>query len=142
MQGCVVSGNGAQVTGISFGSLNFGSHSAVQTGLVEVMAGGSLGMQAQVICTPGTSVQISVDGGLHLQGAQRRMANGAGQYIPYSLSLVRSGPPPTPIPPHSPVAITSDGTAIALPLRASATLPGAGAPAGLYSDQLQLVVSW
>lgn len=140
VQGCVVFGSSSQTTGITFGSIDFGSHAAVNVGAVNAMAGNSMGGQAQLVCTPGTTVQISVNGGQYPVGAQRRMSNGAGKFIPYSLALVQGTP--TLLPPNTPVGIATDGTPTALPVRGTVTLPGAGTASGIYSDNVQVVVSW
>lgn len=140
VQGCIVFGGSSQTSGIPFGAINFGSHPALNTGVVNAMAGSSMGTQAQLVCTPGTTVQISVNGGLHPVGSQRRLSNGAGKYIPYSLSLMQGTP--TALPPNAAVGITTDGTPTALPLRGTVALPGTGIAAGIYTDTLQVVVSW
>ena len=138
--GCIVSGNSSQVTGVPFGSVNFGTHSAVSTGAVSAMASNDLGMQAKLVCTAGTAAQVSVNGGLNLQGAQRRLSNGAGQFIPYTLSLVAGAV--TALTPNVPVGITMGTTATALPIRGNLVLPGSSAMAGTYVDTVQVTVTW
>lgn len=140
VQGCIVFGSSLQTSGIDFGSINFGSHAALNVGAISAMAGNSMGGQAQLVCTPGTTVQISVSGGQNPDGAQRRMSNGAGKFIPYSLALIQGTP--TALPPHTPVGITTDGTPTALPLMGTVMLPGTGTAAGIYTDSVQVVVSW
>lgn len=140
VRGCVVSGNTGQVSGIPFGSINFGSHPALQSGNVQSMAGSSMGSQAKLVCTPGTAVQISVDGWQNRQGAQRRMSNGAGKYVPYNLELVQGTP--ALLAPNVPVGLVIDATPLALPVRGTATLPGATAAAGIYADTVQVTLSW
>ena len=140
VQGCIVFGSSSQTNGISFGAIDFGSHAALNVGAVSAMAGNSMGAQAQLVCTPGTTVQISVNGGQHPDGAQRRMSNGNGKFIPYSLALGQGTP--TPLPPNTAVGITTDGTPTALPLLGTVVLPGIGTAAGIYTDSVQVVVSW
>lgn len=140
VNGCIVSGNSSQVTGVPFGSVNFGTHSAVSTGSVAAMASNDMGMQAKLVCTAGTAAQVSVNGGLNLQGAQRRLSNGAGQFIPYTLSLVAGTV--TALTPNVAVGITMGTTPTALPIRGNLVLPGSAAMAGIYADTVQVTVTW
>ncbi|WP_082604044.1 spore coat protein U domain-containing protein [Acidovorax sp. Root217] len=140
VSGCIVSGNSSQVTGVPFGSVNFGTHSAVSTGTVTAMASNDMGMQAQLVCTAGTAAQVSVNGGLNLQGAQRRLSNGAGQFIPYTLSLVAGTV--TALAPNVAVGITMGTTPTALPIRGNLVLPGSAAMAGTYVDTVLVTVTW
>ncbi len=140
VSGCIVSGNSSQVTGVPFGSVNFGTHYAVSTGTVAAMASNDMGMQAKLVCTAGTAVQVSVNGGLNLQGAQRRLSNGGGQFIPYTLSLVAGMV--TALAPNVPVGITMGATPTALPIRGNLVLPGSAAMAGTYVDTVQVTVTW
>ncbi|MES2609620.1 MAG: spore coat protein U domain-containing protein [Pseudomonadota bacterium] len=140
VSGCIVSGNSAQVTGVPFGSVNFGAHPATSAGLVTAMASNDMGMQAKLVCTAGTTVQVSVNGGQNLQGAQRRLSNGAGQFIPYTLSLVAGTV--SALAPNVPVGITMGTTPTALPIQGSMVLPGAAAMAGTYVDTVQVTVAW
>lgn len=140
VSGCIVSGNSSQVTGVPFGSVNFGTHSAVSTGTVTAMASNDMGMQAKLVCTAGTAAQVSVNGGLNLQGAQRRLSNGAGQFIPYTLSLVAGTV--TVLAPNVAVGITMGTTPTALPIRGNLVLPGSAAMAGTYVDTVQVTVTW
>lgn len=140
VSGCIVSGNSSQVTGVPFGSVNFGTHSAVSTGTVTAMASNDMGMQAQLVCTAGTAAQVSVNGGLNLQGAQRRLSNGAGQFIPYTLSLVAGTV--TALAPNVAVGITMGTSPTALPIRGNLVLPGSAAMAGTYVDTVQVTVTW
>jgi len=140
VSGCIVSGNSSQVTGVPFGSVNFGTHSAVSTSTVTAMASNDMGMQAKLVCTAGTAAQVSVNGGLNLQGAQRRLSNGAGQFIPYTLSLVAGTA--TALAPNVAVGITMGTTPTALPIRGNLVLPGSAAMAGTYVDTVQVTVTW
>ena len=140
VSGCIVSGNSSQVTGVPFGSVNFGTHSAVSTGTVTAMASNDMGMQAKLVCTAGTAAQVSVNGGLNLQGAQRRLSNGVGQFIPYTLSLVAGTV--TALAPNVAVGITMGATPTALPIRGNLVLPGSAAMAGTYVDTVQVTVTW
>lgn len=138
--GCLVAGNPTQTTGLVFGLLAFGSWSALTTGSQTVVLGPSGGSQALLQCTAGTTVQLTLDGGLHALGAQRRLANGGGYFLPYTLSLTTSGNQP--VLPNIPVGVALGTTAQALPLQGTVLMPGLGLGAGTYSDTVQVTVSW
>lgn len=138
-RGCQVSGNTGQTTGIAFGTLDFGRHSPVRTGTATVMAGGGSALQAQVQCTPGTTLQITAGSGLHANGTQRRLSNGAA-FIPYVLTLV-SGSNPA-LTPNVAASMTLGETPMALPVSGTATFPGSGLSAGYYTDTVQLTLAW
>jgi len=141
VQGCIVFGDSSRTSAIPFGAINFGTHPALGTGTVNAMASPGMGTtQAQLLCTPGTTVQVSVDGGQHLQGTQRRMSDGLGRFIAYSLALVKGTP--APLAPNASVGLTMDGTPTVLPIRGTVTLPGTGTASGIYTDSVQVLVSW
>lgn len=141
VQGCIVFGDSSRTSAIPFGAINFGTHPALGTGTVNAMASASMGStQAQLLCTPGTTVQVSVDGGQHLQGTQRRMSDGLGRFIAYSLALVKGTP--APLAPNASVGLTMDGTPTVLPIRGTVALPGTGTASGIYTDSVQVLVSW
>lgn len=137
-RGCQISGS-SQTTGLSFGMLDFGVHSPVRTGTHSVMAAGGPGMQAQVLCTPGTTLQVTINAGLHASGAQRRLSNGS-QFIPYALTLMAAGTPA--LLPNVVANMALGATPTALPIQATATFPGSGVGAGTYTDTLQVTLSW
>ncbi|WCM88720.1 spore coat protein U domain-containing protein [Acidovorax sp. NCPPB 3576] len=137
-RGCQISGS-AQTTGLSFGLIDFGVHSPVRTGTHSVMATGGPGMQAQVLCTPGTTLQVTVGSGLHASGAQRRLSNGS-QFIPYALTLMATGSPA--LLPNVAANMALGATPTALPIQATATFPGTGLGAGTYTDTVQVTLSW
>lgn len=140
VRGCVVSGNPTQASAVPFGAINFGTYPALSTETVTAMAGSSLGSQAKIQCTPGTSVQVSVDGGQNLLAGLRRMSNGAGKFIAYTLDLLQGSA--TALAPNVPVGIALNETPVALPVRGTVALPGAGVAAGTYVDTVQVTVSW
>lgn len=136
--GCWVVGNATQTSGIGFGLLDFGSHPAIQAGNYGA-AIGMAGSPAQVQCTPGATVTMTVDGGQNALAGQRRMRFGS-HYLPYSLTTLPGGG--TTVLPG--VAITVDASAgpTLLPVYGRAVAPGTGLPAGQYTDTLQVVFSW
>ncbi|QHI98979.1 fimbrial major subunit CsuA/B family protein [Xylophilus rhododendri] len=138
--GCVVSGNIGQTSGLVFGAINFGSFSALNTGLKTSALGPSGGSQALLVCTAGTTAQLSIDAGLHAVGVQRRLANGSGAFVPYSISTTVGGNQP--VLPGTQIGLALGTAAQALPLQGSLLLPGVGLPAGLYSDTVQVTLTW
>jgi spore coat protein U-like protein len=137
--GCLVVGNVSQNTGIAFGMIDFGTHSAVSSAAVPASLTASGGQLAQIQCTPGASVTVVIDAGLNAVGSQRRLKMGS-YYLPYS--LYTSASMATPYQPGSGVAASSSGTAMNLPVYGVATPPGSGLPAGIYSDTVQVVLTW
>ncbi|KQP43664.1 spore coat U domain-containing protein [Pseudorhodoferax sp. Leaf274] len=136
--GCWVVGNVSQTSGIGFGKLDFGSHPAVQAGNYDA----SIGMAAspaQVQCTPGATVTMTIDGGQNAQGSQRRMRFGS-YYLPYTLTTQPAGG--TVVAPGVGVSVDASAGPTLVPVYGRATAPGAGLPAGQYTDTLQVVFSW
>ncbi len=140
VRGCVVAGGGGQTTGLDFGTLDFGTHSAVRVGTETRLAGSGSGGQARIQCTPGTTVQVTVDAGQHALGPQRRLSNNAGAFVPYSLQLAAT--PAAALLPNVPAGLALEATAAALPLQGTVSFPGFGLPAGAYSDTVQVTLSW
>jgi len=138
--GCLVAGSPGQTTGLVFGALNFGSFSALSAGIQSAALGPSGGSQALLQCTAGTSVQLTIDGGLHALSGQRRLSNGNGYYLPYSLVLSTLGN--LPVTPGLPIGVNIGSTPQPLPLQGTVLLPGLGVAAGTYSDTVQVTVSW
>lgn len=150
--GCVIYGSAGTTTGANFGTLDFGSRAATFTGSVIAIAMGSEGGAGttQVVCSPEIAgIAISVDAGLHAgMGAAngvgtRAMSNGAA-FIPYDVfqdpghtipfvSGAASGSLSVPI----------TGLPFALPIYGMATKTNPIAlPSGLYSDQLQITLTF
>ena len=138
--GCLVAGNPGQTAGVVFGQVSFGTFSALAAGLQTSGLGPAGGSQALLQCTAGTNVQLTLDAGLHALGPQRRMANGSGYFLPYTLALTTLGN--LPVVPNIPVSLSMGATAQPLPLQATVLLPGLGVAAGTYTDTVQVTVSW
>jgi len=140
VRGCLVAGGAGQVAGLNFGTLDFGTHSAVRTGTETRLAGGGSGGQSLIQCTPGTAVQVTADAGQHANGSQRRLSNNAGAFVPYSLQLAAT--PAAVLTPNISAGLTLGAAATALPLQGTVTFPGFGLPAGTYTDTVQVTLSW
>lgn len=136
--GCWVVGNAAQTSGIGFGKLDFGSHPAIQAGNYDA-AVGLAGSPAQLQCTPGSTVTMTIDGGQNAQGSQRRMRFGS-HYLPYTLTTQPGGG--SVVAPGVGVSVDASAGPTRVPVYGRATAPGSGLPAGQYTDTLQVVFSW
>ncbi len=85
-----------QTTGLDFGRLQFGTHPAAQSGPVDASAAGIGGGPVRLECTPGLELQLTVGAGEHASGTERRLGNGSGAFIPYSLFATPSYDTPLP----------------------------------------------
>ncbi|WP_051391656.1 Csu type fimbrial protein [Rhodoferax saidenbachensis] len=138
--GCMVVGNPSQTTGVGFGMLDFGTHSAVTNTNINTSMGLSGGSMAQMQCTSGVAVTMTLDGGQNASGTQRRMKMAPNYYIPYSLQASASGN--SAIAPGVGVTINTTNGVMTLPVWGIASPPGSGLPAGQYSDTVQVLFSW
>lgn len=128
--GCLVVGGSS-----NYGTLNFGTWSALATGTASA-AVSAAGVTLQ--CTPGVTLNMKVDGGQNA-GTSRNLKAGNAlvayqlfRDAAYSQSLGIS---------QSVTVAYSDSTNIKLPIYGRLSLPGT-APAGSYSDVVQVELSW
>jgi spore coat protein U-like protein len=139
--GCTLIGS-QQTSGINFGTLNFGSHAATTSGQVGAFVTG--GSALQLDCTPGIQLNVSIDGGLHASnsGTQRNLVRNSGTgAIVYSLYTTPAATTAIPVGQSVAVTVPSSGV-IDLPIYGRATLPGTGLSAGVYTDTLQVTLTW
>ncbi len=155
----LVAGNGEAVTTQSFqvsatitpgcsvatgsggllGTLNFGTHSGVERGSVNTsfVPNGSL----SIACTPGVALSMSIDGGQHYTSV-RNMQRSGTSLVPYRLYSSSSLAANSEIGVNQAVSVAyTNSNNIALPLFGVALLTGFS-PAGNYSDQLTVTLSW
>ncbi|PWB32399.1 spore coat protein [Pseudomonas sp. SDI] len=137
---CQVNGSSA-VSGVTFGTLSFGSQSALfSTAGAQVLSGGS---GFSVLCSAGTIPIIKVNAGAHdgqSSGGGRALYDGVANYVPYdfytdsgfSTLLVVGGTITLP---------TSTGVAQTVNLYGQAK-GKAGLPAGLYTDLVAVELSF
>ncbi len=134
--GCaVVSGSGGVL-----GSLNFGTRSGVQTGQVTTSfvpnASLSLG------CTPGVTLSMSINGGANYSTVRNMQRTGGTERVPYRLYRSSTLAANTEIGVNQAVSVAyTDSNNIALAIFGAATLTGFS-PAGTYTDQLTVTLSW
>jgi len=127
---------------LDLGTLNYGVHPAVHAGPLTASTIASGSAPVRLECTPGLELQVSVDAGEHGAGGQRRLGlEGGGALVPYS--LFTSAALDTPLPIGALVGIEVPATGVLdLPIHGSLTLPGLGLAPGVYSDTLQVTLTW
>lgn len=136
--GCGIVGT-SQTSGLDFGTLDFGTHSTVATGELSAVAL-SGGLPVQIECSPGSTLSITVDAGLHANAGQRRLQLvGQADVVAYALYADAARTQPLLI--GQPVSLPVSGT-INMPIHGVLTLPGTGLPAGAYADTAQVTLSY
>ncbi|MGO4100293.1 Csu type fimbrial protein [Pseudomonas sp. TAF7] len=129
--GCLVIG------GVSnYGDLDFGTQSALATNTVQVQL--SSGVQLQ--CTPGVTLNMSIDGGQYNSSGRHLQLNGGSARVAYQLFSDAAFSESLGIGQSVAVAY-SDANNIRLPIYGQLQLPG-DQPGGIYSDVLQVQLSW
>lgn len=127
-------------TGGVLGTLNFGARSGVATGQVSTsfVPNGAL----SIACTPGVALSMSIDGGQHYSSVRRMQRASGNDMVGYRLYSSSSLAASSEIGVNQavPVAYTNSNN-IALPLFGVALLTGFS-PAGTYTDQLTVTLSW
>ena len=134
--GCSV----AAGSGGLLGTLNFGTHSGVARGSVNTsfVPNGSL----SIACTPGVALSMSIDGGQYYTSVRNMQRSGATNRVAYRLYSSSSLAANSEIGVNQAVSVTyTNSNNIALPLFGVALLTGFS-PAGNYSDQLTVTLSW
>ncbi|NBF04182.1 fimbrial major subunit CsuA/B family protein [Pseudomonas sp. Fl5BN2] len=129
--GCLVVG------GVSnYGSLAFGSQSALSTSTVKVALSGGVQLQ----CTPGVTLNMTVDGGQYNSSGRHMQLNSGSARVAYQLYSDAAYSQSLGISQSVAVAY-SDANNISLPIYGQVQLPG-NQPGGTYSDVLQVQLSW
>jgi spore coat protein U-like protein len=139
--GCVIAADPNQITGIDFGTLDFGVHPSIQSG--ELGAAVTAGLAATTIqCTPGLALSIMLGAGDHAAASQRQLANaGNTSFVPYAMYSDASHGAAIAIGVATPVALDASGGMSFLPLFGVATTNGTHA-VGAYSDVIAVTLSW
>nr|WP_240993503.1 spore coat U domain-containing protein [Asaia bogorensis] len=134
----VVSSPGRSVG--SFGTLDFGSVSSLSRNAVSARL--DTGSAITLNCTPGISVMMSLDDGLHpLNGSRTMMRNGGTERVSYSLYGDSSYS--TALSPGTSFALdTSHSPApLSFPVYGRA-MPDGTSPPGQYSDTVTVTIQW
>jgi len=129
--GCLVVGGAS-----NYGSLAFGSQSALSTSTVKVALTGGVQLQ----CTPGVTLNMTVDGGQYNSSGRHMQLNSGSARVAYQLYSDAAYSQSLGISQSVAVAY-SDANNISLPIYGQVQLPG-NQPGGTYSDVLQVQLSW
>lgn len=134
--GCSV----ATGSGGAMGSLNFGSYSGVKTGQVSTQFVPNASLL--LACTPGVALSMSINGGQNYTTVRNMQLSGGTQRVPYRLYSSSSLAANSEIGVNQSVSVAySNSNNIALTIFGAAQLTGFS-PAGTYSDQLAVTLSW
>ncbi|MBK5304325.1 MULTISPECIES: Csu type fimbrial protein [Gammaproteobacteria] len=120
----------------NYGDLNFGTQSALATNRVQVQL--SVGMQLQ--CTPGVTLNMSVDGGQHNSNGRHLQLESGSARVAYQLFSDAALSNSLGIG-QSVTVVYNDANNIRLLIYGQVQLPG-DQPGGIYSDVLQVQLSW
>ena len=132
--GCAV----ATGSGGVLGTLDFGTHNGVESAPVSTsfVPNGAL----SIACTPG--VALSINGGQNYSTVRRMKRSNGADVVGYRLDSSSSLAANSEIGVNQAIPVTySNSNNIALPLFGVALLTGFS-PAGTYSDQLTVTLSW
>lgn len=129
---CQVNG-GTSLSGLNFGTLNFGSTSSLFTEASSQLLGGTgSGGALSILCSSGTSPTVKVRAGLNDGQNSRALSDGHGNLVPYNLYTDSSFNMPLAIDGVISLA-TSTGVPQTVSIYGKAT-GVAGLPAGTYTD--------
>lgn len=139
--GCRVVGQ-SQVTGVDFGELDFGHYPSIFAQPLTAQAKLS-SATLKLQCVGVTSAYLTIDGGMHAVGSQRRLESG-GNYVPYELFLDQAGAEALSIDTPRSVPFPEDGGSDGIELPVYGRVPPAsgGYAPGSYQDLVQVTVSW
>lgn len=131
--GCLVQGSN---TGV-FGAINFGTHPGTST--APVTASYVQNATITLMCTPGTNLQMSIDGGANYSAGRNLKRNGNTNLVPYNIYNSATN---IAIPVNQAVPVTfANANNIVLPLYGQLTLNG-HSYVGNYADSLTVTLSW
>lgn len=134
--GCsVVSGSGG-----ALGSLNFGTRTGVQSG--QVTASFVPNASLSLGCTPGVALSMSINGGQNYSTVRNLQRSGGTDRVPYRLYTSSTLAATTEIGVNQSVSVAyNNSNSISLAIFGAAQLTGFS-PAGTYTDQLTVTLSW
>lgn len=131
--GCLVVGGVS-----SYGTLDYGTQSALATGAIGSSLGGTT---VTFQCTPGVALSMSVDGGQNSASGTRNLKRTGGTQV-LAYQLYRDAAYSQSLGIGQSVAVNyTDPTAIKLPVYGRVQLSGT-LPAGTYTDVVQVTVTW
>ncbi|HFZ8993091.1 TPA: spore coat U domain-containing protein [Citrobacter freundii] len=122
------------------GTLDFGSRSGVEKRQINTSFVKNTALS--LACTPGVALSMSIDGGRNYTSVRNMQRTGGTERVPYRLYSASSLAANSEIAVNQNISVLySDSNNIALPLFGVAFLTGFS-PAGNYSDQLTVTLSW
>lgn len=140
VDGCEINGalppNDQAVGEIGF--LDFGSHSALATGPVTASLTPAAGLVLR--CTPGVSLTMSTDGGLHEDGTRNLQDTAGSSRLPYRLYRDAGFSQEMLAGQASAVSLTA-GEPVALLIYGRLSLTGT-LPPGTYDDTVVVTLNW
>lgn len=152
--GCMVAGSAGATAGVNFGTLDFGTRPGTFTGIVTATPSGAEGVSGptQLVCSPevlGISIQVGPGAyagqGTGIGTGSRAMRNGStAAYVPYE--LYRDAGHTHPYPAGTAITgvnVPANGAAFSLPIHGQINKSNPAAlPAGMYTDTLQVTVTY
>lgn len=152
--GCMVAGSSGASAGLNFGTLDFGTRPGTFTGTVTATPSGAEGVSGptQLVCSPevlGISIQVGPGSyagqGTGIGTGPRAMRNGStAAYVPYE--LYRDAGHTQPYPAGTAITgvnVPANGAAFSLPIHGQINKSNPAAlPAGMYTDTLQVTVTY
>jgi len=136
VNGCLVSGTN---TGV-FGSLDFGTQPGV--GSRSVSASYVQSSTVNLACTPGTTLNMSINGGGNYGTSRNLKVANNSDLVAYTLYTSATHSAASAIPVNQNLALTySNANNITLPIYGLLQLSGVNR-AGTYSDTLTVTLSW
>ncbi len=122
------------------GNLNFGTRNGVQSG--QVTTSFVPNSAFTLACTPGVALSMSINGGQNYSTVRNMQRSGGTERVPYRLYTSSTLAANTEIGVNQTVSVAySNSNSIALAIFGAAQLSGFS-PAGTYSDQLTVTLSW
>jgi spore coat protein U-like protein len=126
-------------TGGMLGTLNFGTYTGAQSGQVTTSFVPNAALS--LACTPGVALSMTINNGVNYSNVRNLQRSGGTQRVPYRLYSSSSLAANAEITTQSVAISYTDANNIALTLFAAAQLT-ALSPAGTYTDQLTVTLSW
>lgn len=139
-EGCLVNSNQSGANAGELGQLDFGTVSAL-SGAVQVAAIVQTG-GVRLDCTPGMTLTMRIDGGLHAAGGTRQLERATGDAaLAYSLFADAGLQQAIGINEAMSFTVDESSTTVSLPVYGRLALPG-NVPAGDYRDRLTVTLEW
>lgn len=142
-EACLVNGSAVSTTLGTVGTIGFGSQPGTFTTADATLAPSGGGSAITVQCSPGAQPTLTVGTGANDNGGVRRVADGAGNFIPYRLYTAPTRAAAEEIGIGEDFALGTMGTtAVDFSIYATATNGSPAAVAGSYQDTVQVTLSW